>query len=171
MKTIRWIPLVALLGGCTIATPFRTVAEPAPETVIVVITHAVTGEDRARNRVFWRQVREVQASLPRQPGLVGYSIRRQLLGREAWTQTVWRDEASVRAFVQGAVHRQAMGEGSSALVSMAFARAERAAGQAPLPWAEAEALLAREAGRYGTSGPAESPPGSKSEAARGHLYR
>jgi len=156
MKTIKKysLLLISLLGlsSCTISTPFRYVDEAEndnslkSDSLLVVITYAKTGEDSDKNSAFWDNVTRVYDSMDSHSGLVGYSIRRELFGDQAWTITVWRDEESLRNFVSSKEHRQAMREGTGALADMAFARKQVSGGDIPIPWETAEAIL-REKGR------------------------
>lgn len=165
MRLLTAVPLVsALLASCSISSPFRIPdstrsAPPAPDDpVIVVVTQAKVGSNIARNLQFWRQVSRVYRSLETQPGLLGYSIRRQLLGDQAWTITAWSDAAALQAFVAGGVHRQAMNEGSPALTAMSFVRAEVRYRELPLSWAAAEHILAQSGSGYGSNKPATPAP-------------
>jgi len=42
----------------------------------------------------------IQEQLEDARGLVGYSMRVQLLGKKAWTLSVWEDEAALQEFVR-----------------------------------------------------------------------
>ena len=144
------------LGGCAIATPFRGpgydadagVAADRPETVVVVLTEAVLRDEGADRSAFWDNVGKVEDSLAAQPGFIGYSLRRELLGDRAWTMTAWRDEASVAAFVQSPVHQTAIAEGLGALQATGFARIEVKRDELPLDWERAVEILAASERRY-----------------------
>ena len=138
----------ALLGGCTISTPFKgpgydrgqgVTGNSGGDTVVVALTHAMLGEQR---RNFDRGVERVVDSLAQQPGLIGYSLRRELFGNEAWTMTVWRDEASLDAFVRSSAHQQAIREGAGDLAGANFRRFELPAAELPIDWDTALAYLA-----------------------------
>lgn len=131
--------LAPLLAACTVATPFR----PGPAgsaaggegTAIVALSHAVL---HAEGRdVFDAHLRKIVASLGDQPGLIGYSLRRQWLGNEVWTMTVWVDDASRERFVRGTRHRTAVAEAGGVLKSVRFRRFEHPAGEFPLTWDQA----------------------------------
>ncbi len=57
---------------------------------------------------FIRQTRAIQSQLESSNGLVGYSLRAQLLGKKAWTLSVWEDEAALAEFVRKAPHTDTM---------------------------------------------------------------
>jgi len=112
--------LLAWLPGCSIATPLTWTAAPAeqPAELHVSVTHAVL--DPERRSAFDAGTEALFERLPDQPGLLGYSRRKELFGDEAWTMTVWRDEASHAAFVRSAPHREAMRAGRAALAGARF---------------------------------------------------
>lgn len=128
------------LPSCTISTPLRKgPAMPGRGTVILAVTHARLV--RARRGEFDRQTRLVSEGLSGQAGLIAWSLRRELLGDEVWTLTVWSDEEALDRFVYEARHRQAMGAGRPALRATRFARAEMAASELPVRWRTALDLL------------------------------
>ena len=151
--------LLGWLAGCTFATPFRgpgydsgrgiTLPLTEQDTVVVGLTHATLGDDGAKNAAFTGNIRKIVATMDRHEGLIGYSVRRQLFGNEFWTMTVWKDEASLIAFIRGREHDQAVLEGSPALADNVFARVILPREAIPLSWDQAEALLAK----YGTPYP------------------
>lgn len=149
------VPLLGLLlGGCAVATPFRgpgftagKVTSVAPDQdVVVVLTNARV--HRALRGPFDAQTSKVVDSLPNQPGLVGYSVRRELLGDEVWTMTVWKSEADRARFVASNSHRTAMIEGSPALKSARFSRVLLPAKDIPISWDRAKQILDEQSRRY-----------------------
>ncbi|WP_291299070.1 antibiotic biosynthesis monooxygenase [Elioraea sp.] len=151
----RWAGIALLLGalgGCAIATPYREVgqapADASADAALVAITEARLGGDRASRAAFWDGVREVERSLPSQPGLLGYALRRELLGNTAWTMTVWDSEEALDRFVGASAHRSAMAAGDPAIASVRFARLTRARDAGPPPWPEALDALARRGQGY-----------------------
>ncbi len=107
--TLLLLAMLTGLAGCSIATPFRyagpTVTESAgSENLIVSLTMTEYKPGWKSRRVFWRHVGQVEKSLSDRPGLVGYSLRRQIIGNRAWTMTVWKDESSLLAFIRSPAH-------------------------------------------------------------------
>ncbi len=49
---------------------------------------------------FIRQSATIQKQLHSSQGLLGYSLRAQLLGTKAWTLSVWEDELALAEFVR-----------------------------------------------------------------------
>lgn len=139
------LPVCAVLGGCTFATPYRILAPNGADmttpgaTRVVAITHAVL--DPAARRIFDTQIGVISEALKDQPGIIGYRLRRELLGNEAWTMTVWQDEASRARFVASPLHRNAIALSSKAVRQSRSLHVEVPAQEAPLAWDKALALL------------------------------
>lgn len=135
----------ALVGGCAISTPYPRISQApagvADSSLVVVVTHITL--NTAERAEFDRQTRRVVASLPSQPGLVGYSVRRELLGNQAWTLTVWDAEEVRQNFVSSAVHREAMGKSAAAIAAVQFKRVTLPRNQVPADWDAALQLLAQ----------------------------
>jgi quinol monooxygenase YgiN len=132
-----------LLGGFSIATPWRPRPPAAgePALLAVSLTHAVLHADR--REPFDRATRAISAALPAQPGLVGYRLRRQLFGNEVWTLSAWISEAARADFVRSPAHQTAMRDALPAIAQLRMLRLQRAREQLPLAWSEVEALLAQ----------------------------
>jgi heme-degrading monooxygenase HmoA len=147
------IQLAAALTGCTVATPFRgPLFSPRAgvtvgvNTVQLVVTHAVLGDDRDLRSAFWTHVWKIADELPAQPGFVGHSMRRNLVGTQAWTMTVWLDERSLGAFAASDVHRTAIAETGAALLRFRSARIELPVDEVPIAWSRARELLDLQSG-------------------------
>lgn len=141
--------LAAILGGCAIATPFKSTEfglGVCKGSAVVSVTEARVRPDAESRAVFWRNVWAVADSLPSQSGLIGYSVRREPLGDTAWTMTLWADEPSLLGFMYSGRHKTAMAEANGATASMRFARFTRDCTLGPPSWDEALARLA-ETGR------------------------
>ena len=138
------------LEGCAISTPVR-MQPPRPgdrpdDVLVVSLSHATV--DPANRAAFDRYTQLVADSLPSHPGLVMYSIRRQVFGPEAWTMTAWTSAEARTRFVESAIHRRAMAEGRPALVAARFKQLELRRDQLPLDWDRALQLLADAEVRY-----------------------
>ncbi|MDJ0779791.1 MAG: antibiotic biosynthesis monooxygenase [Gammaproteobacteria bacterium] len=152
--TALGLAMAVFATGCAISTPFGgpgfdrergVTAVAADERVIVALTHAVLGE---RRQAFDRQVGLVADTLPSQQGLIAYSLRKELLGNEAWTMTVWRDEESLQRFVRSSAHQQAIRSSAGELAAVRFSRFEVPASSLPLGWDEALEYLAGNSAAY-----------------------
>lgn len=141
--------LAPLLGGCAIGLPYQDLSAGRPAsgpTRVVALTYAVLDADK--RAPFDRASAEVIRSLAGQPGIVGYKLRREILGDAVWTMTVWESEAARAAFVGSPVHRAAIQTGSAAVRQGRFAHVEVPAAEAPLSWKRALAVLESAEARY-----------------------
>lgn len=141
--------LAPLLGGCAIALPYRDLSggrAPSGTTRVVALTYAAL--DPAKRAPFDKASAEVIDSLKQQPGIVGYSLRRELLGDAVWTMTVWEDAAARAAFVRSPVHMAAIRTGMGAIREGRFAHVEVPSAEAPLSWRRALVILDSAEARY-----------------------
>lgn len=106
-----------LLAGCAISQPFSgpgwdgELITDAEGPFVTAVTH--TRAAKGAGKEFDRHVDAVLDQMEEQPGFIGGSLRGRIIGREAWTMTVWEDEASLGAFVGGGAHLEAMVDASS----------------------------------------------------------
>ena len=147
--------LLLLASGCTVGRPFSgpgfdpsrgVTAEGAGDTVVVAVTHTTVSWRWAARRTFSHQLWEVVESMPEQRGLVGYSVRRKLFGKDAWTLSVWTSEEALSDFLKSAPHRAAVRDGGPTLTSLRYARAEVPVEQIPVGWPWALDLIESQAG-------------------------
>lgn len=133
-----------VLTGCAISTPFKwpgleEVKKARALEVVVAITHVVVKPEHKSE--FFRETSNVADAISKSPGLVGYSVRRELLGNQGWTVSVWRDEDSLRRFVYTPEHMRAMSRGEHALKSSEFYRVKVPTESLPLDWSRILALM------------------------------
>lgn len=130
--------LVVALQGCAISTPLqRPPLEGGPVTVVITAGR-LHADQRAE---FDRQTALVLRTLPAQPGLLAYTARRELLGNQVWTMTVWQDPAALARFLAAPAHREALARGMPALQDMVSVRRQMPRTQVPTDWAGALAVL------------------------------
>ena len=120
--------------------------ETTDGTVVVALTRGVL--DRSRRGPFDRATMKVAGEMKDVPGLVGFSFRRQLLGKVVWTMSVWEDEGALRRFIRSPIHRDAMREGSPATEEFLFHSLRVPATAIPIPWSRARALVLDEGEAY-----------------------
>lgn len=148
--------MATLTTSCVVSTSFsgpgydskKGTVISSSDTVVVGLTHAVLGNDSKKNALFWKNIKRVVASLPSQPGFIGYRLRREIGGKNAWTMTVWQDEASLQHFVASEVHQRAIREGFGALAGNRLAHITVDKKEIPLSWDRAEEILAERARSY-----------------------
>ncbi len=152
-----------LTGGCAISTPFAgpgydssagVTLDGAGDTVFVVVTRAVTGEDDGGE--FGRQTDEVRRTMSSHAGLIGSSFRKQLFGSEAWTLSVWIDDEALQRFVRSSVHRTAVDR--TPLSRADFAYAWVPVEDLPIGWGRALSILQEQMDNDGEADPALSVP-------------
>lgn len=138
------------LSACSVSTPFQgqVFTEANEKTVYVGITHATLRNDLQSRSLFFDYVKEVEDSLPQNPGFLGFSKRLALFGNDAWTMSVWDDQTSMEAFVRSEPHQRAIRNAMASLTSARFARIEIEAAEAPLTWDEALKVLESDSRSY-----------------------
>jgi hypothetical protein len=85
---------------------------------------------------FLRQTNAIRKQLNASPGLIGYSLRAQLLGKKAWTLSVWQDENALSEFVGRSPHADTM-KNVSLGKQRKFVRWKLMGSQVPPKWDEA----------------------------------
>jgi hypothetical protein len=111
-------------------------------TAHVSLTEAVV--DAELRADFDRASIQLLAKLPHVPGLLMYSIRREVLGEQAWTMTAWRTAADRRAFVASRLHGRALTAGTRAVREMRSLQLELPIHELPMDWSKALQLLAED---------------------------
>ena len=135
--------VTAFLSACAISTPFPRVAsgpnDGSGDKVLLVLTRAVV-DQRARAE-FDKQTRRVMDSMASHPGLLGYSARRQLFGNQAWTMSIWVDDAARARFVRSEVHLEAIARSMPAIFTVESKRLMVQCKELPVDWTNALALF------------------------------
>jgi heme-degrading monooxygenase HmoA len=131
--------VVSLLTGCAVSTPFprleSATAESGKQPVVLVLTRIVV--DPQNRAEFDRQTSRVIDSMPSQPGLMGFSARRELFGQQGWTMSVWASQEARAQFVRSAVHQEAIAKSKSAIVTVELKRLTMQRDELPKNWTEA----------------------------------
>lgn len=138
------VGLTGTLSCVAVSTPFRhapvaATGSGAPDTVVVAVTQAYL--NRSGRGAFFEHTGLVLDGIAEEDGYLGHSIRRRLFGHEAWTMTVWRDEAALNRFVRSERHQNALRAGMPALRAAKFLRLTWPRDQLPPPWSRALAEL------------------------------
>jgi len=89
---------------------------------------------------FIRQSNAIQKQLKGSLGLIGYSLRAQLLGKKAWTLSVWEDEPALNDFVGKSPHVNTMRKVSLG-EARKFVRWKLLGSEVPPKWDDALAHL------------------------------
>lgn len=141
--------LAFMLTGCKFGTPFsgpvtKGSKSSSNETAVIALSYVKTGDDSAKNKIFWDYVMTVNDNLPKYKGYLGHSIRRVVLGKEGWTMTVWENEQSLDEFVRGDLHQQAIAKSLNAIAKARFVRLAIKRSEVPISWEKAEQILAEQ---------------------------
>jgi heme-degrading monooxygenase HmoA len=138
MKLTKYAKLLAvlLLSGCTIAKPFSAPkGTPAPTApVTVVVTYALL--DNEQRQPFDDYTERLADSLDagQYPGLVGYSIRKEILGDEVWSLTAWTDLNAMVNFARSGLHAEAKSRASHAIRELQVRHFELEPSALPPSW-------------------------------------
>ena len=74
-------------------------------------------------------------------GLVGFALRKELLGHQAWTMSVWRDASAMSAWAASAMHREAVERTRDAIVELTTQRVVIPSAALPVSWDDARTYL------------------------------
>lgn len=103
----------------TVSTPIKIIDDTkiSPDTkVLVALTWAEL--DISNRSSFDTYSGKIVHAMPKMQGLVCYSLRKELLGSQVWTYSVWRDQLALAGFMRSDVHRAAIRFGNSAVIKM-----------------------------------------------------
>ncbi|HEX4878511.1 MAG TPA: hypothetical protein VFV39_01590 [Limnobacter sp.] len=142
--------LLAVVGltGFSISTPmsFPKGKQAVATQARLVVTHA-TIKARQSSR-FYDLSEAVVDSLKNQPGVLAYSVRRQVFGNQAWTLTLWEGESGTSAFVNNTAHAKAMASVNEVLDCARFLRVNWSGPVKDLRWEDVLARMEQESTAY-----------------------
>jgi quinol monooxygenase YgiN len=118
--------MIALsLVACTVHTPFvgpgidgNDVTTDHPGPFVFAVTYARTAPGNSGR--FGDLVERIQDQLERSDGVVAWSLRADLPGRDNWTFSVWESEEAMWDFVTSETHVVAVDEAGELLEDSAF---------------------------------------------------
>ena len=79
----------------------------------------------------------IMAQLRKSGGLLGYSLRAELMAKRFWTLSAWEDEASLHGFVRAQPHARTMVALIPHMGATRFIRWTVKGSQLPLDWEDA----------------------------------
>jgi hypothetical protein len=85
---------------------------------------------------FFRFSFQVQKQLRATPGVIGYSLRAQVLSRNFWTLSVWENQKTLMEFVAKLPHGEAMRAMAPHMGRTTFTQWKVAGSSLPLSWSE-----------------------------------
>lgn len=117
--------------------PWRSHAPAAPgREYVVLLSYLPLGSFRSLLRLAVYSAR-IRRQLRASAGLVGYSLRAELVRKRFWTLSVWEDEAALRTFVMASPHAAVMQALTGHMGPTRFTRWAVKGSELPLRWDEA----------------------------------
>ncbi len=142
------IAIALIAAGCQVGYGFRGPGyDPehgithvdATDTVWLAVT---TGEiSFGKGKSFFVELNQVMEAMPTHEGLVGYAVKKQLIGPRVWTMSVWIDIDALHRFIGSSSHRQAVRRGGIPADTVRSVVVEIPASRVPISWKEAKRLL------------------------------
>ena len=105
----------------------------------MVLTHILVNTQQREE--FDRQTKRVIDSIRNQPGVMGFSARRELFGNQGRTLSVWASDQARADFVRSSVHQEAIAKSAPAIVSIELKHLTLARKKLPENWTSALTLL------------------------------
>ncbi|WP_027672080.1 antibiotic biosynthesis monooxygenase family protein [Rheinheimera baltica] len=150
-KKLSVLVLSVTQSACLFSSPMhwdkKLTAEPEQQTLVMAVTHVKLGKNSGDNEKFWHGTYQVLDSLTQYEGYLGHKVRRSLSGREAWTLTLWQNEADLKQFVKSTVHDAAAKEGFLAVSTARSFHLTTSRSALQTEWRDVEALM----DEYGSS--------------------
>lgn len=144
MTESPWIPRILL--RIAVHSPVRLLPGSRDMTpsapVVVSLTHAHIYTDK--RRAFESATLALFRQMGGAEGLLMYSIRRELLGDQAWTMTAWRTDESRDRFIASEMHSRALLSARDSISSMRSRRIVLTVHDLPLRWTTALRFLGQE---------------------------
>jgi quinol monooxygenase YgiN len=117
--------------------PWKATAEASREREYVALLSFLPLKQSRRIPVAlvytWRIAQQLKAA----SGLIGYTLRAQLLAKSFWTFSAWESEAAMRAFVRASPHREIMAALASYMGRTSFNQWTVKGAELPLRWDDA----------------------------------
>jgi len=131
--------------ACLVSSPMswdkKLSAYPEQQTLVMAVTQVKLGTNDEDNKKFWNGTYQVLDSLTQYQGYLGHKVRRSLTGREAWTLTLWQNEASLKQFVKSTIHDDAAKEGFLAVSTARSFNLTTSRSALQTEWRDIEALM------------------------------
>jgi hypothetical protein len=77
--------------------------------------------------------------------LIGYAVRKELLGNKVWTLSAWTSRDALNRFVRSESHRQAVKAGGISRATVHSVTLEMPPGDLPVSWKRVEEILEADA--------------------------
>jgi hypothetical protein len=128
------------------ALPWVAGADIDPETEYVVMaSHLPLAHYRAVPG-FLRDTLAIRKQLAGAPGMVGYGLKADLVRKQFWTYSVWRDEQALHEFARSAPHRLIMSRLRPHMGATRFVTTTAKGSEIAEDWSDRAALTAAPSG-------------------------
>jgi quinol monooxygenase YgiN len=118
-------------------SPWRSQAQAEPGRLYVALLSYLPLASSGRIPGFLLHTARIVRQLQGSRGLLGYSLRAELMAKRFWTLSAWQDEASLHDFVDAGPHARAMAALRPHMGVTRFIRWTVEAAQLPLDWEDA----------------------------------
>lgn len=117
--------------------PWKTAVQTSPEQEYLALLSFLPLKQSRRIPLAllytWRIVQQLKSAR----GLIGYTLRAQLLAKSFWTLSVWESEALMRAFGQAQPHREIIAALAPYMGQTSFNQWTVKGAELPLRWDDA----------------------------------
>jgi quinol monooxygenase YgiN len=117
--------------------PWRSFDRAAPQQPCVALLTCLPLKGAGQIPRFLLHTARIAAQLKKSRGLLGYSLRAELMARRFWTLSVWQDEAALDDFVHAEPHAEAMAALAPHMGATRFLRWTLTGSQLPPRWDDA----------------------------------
>ena len=122
---LSWVPITEI--------------EPDRESVVIATRFGV--KSRGRMPQIFSAAETLISSFSATPGLVGYSLRANVLNSSLWTMSAWNSDLELRQFVGGPAHGLVMKQTVEWMESSRFVTSTSKGSELPTSWSPVEALM------------------------------
>ena len=121
--------------------PWRASTRIDPEATYTVTITRLPLARHIRIPAVMRQTVRIVRALVRADGLVGYSLKADLVRKTFWTVSAWESDAALRAFASSDVHRTAMRRVGPHMAEPQIETLSVSGRELPLSWADIRGRL------------------------------
>jgi hypothetical protein len=117
--------------------PWKATAQASPEREYVVLLSFLPLKQSRRIPVTLLYTWRIAQQLKSARGLIGYTLRAQLLAKSFWTLSAWESEVAMRAFVRASPQREIMAALALYMGQTSFNQWTIKGAELPLRWDDA----------------------------------
>jgi quinol monooxygenase YgiN len=117
--------------------PWKSMAPAEPERLYVALLSYLPLKSGRRIPWLLPHTARIARQLRQNQGLLGYSLRMELMAKRFWTLSAWQDEASLHDFVHAQPHVRTMTAVAPYMGATRFIRWTTTGAELPLGWADA----------------------------------